>query len=61
MISEENLKETYEKRISMLEKALFDAQLKAEVLDIMIDVAEQELHIDIRKKYGDKQGGAANT
>lgn len=38
-----------------LEKALEEAQLKIEALNTMIDVAEGELKIDIRKKSGTKQ------
>lgn len=38
-----------------LQKALEDAQLKIEGLNTMIDVAEQQLKINIRKKSGTKQ------
>jgi transposase len=38
-----------------LKKALEDAQLKIEALNTMIDVAEEQLKIDIRKKSGTKQ------
>jgi len=38
-----------------LQKALDDAQLKIEALNTMIDVAETQLNIDIRKKSGTKQ------
>jgi len=38
-----------------LQQALEDAQLKIEALNIMIDVAEEQLKIDIRKKSGTKQ------
>lgn len=38
-----------------MEKALEDAQLKIEALNTMIDVAEEQLKINIRKKSGTKQ------
>jgi transposase-like protein len=40
------------RRIKDLENKLELANLKAELLDTMIDIAEEELHIPIRKKYG---------
>jgi len=43
------------KRIKELEKQLEEAELKAMVYDTMIDVAERELKIPIRKKYVTKQ------
>lgn len=46
-----------EKRIKELERALEDARLQAEVYSRMIDIAEQELHIRIRKKPFAKQSG----
>jgi transposase-like protein len=39
-------------RIAELEKKLEMAKLKTELLETMIDIAEEELHIPIRKKYG---------
>lgn len=42
-------------RIRKLEKALEDANLKIIGLETMINVAEEELRIDIRKKPGTKQ------
>jgi transposase len=42
-------------RIKELEKALEEAKLKIVGLQTMIDVAEKELKIDIRKKPGTKQ------
>lgn len=47
-------KELLEK-IQLLEKQLKHQQLKAEVLDTMITVAEKELNISIRKKPGTQQ------
>lgn len=38
-----------------LEKALLEAELKIKALNTMIDVAEEQLKIDIRKKSGAKQ------
>lgn len=46
-----------EKRIKELERALEDAQLKAEGYSRMIDIAERELKISIRKKSSTKQSG----
>ena len=43
------------KRIKELERALEDAQLKAEGYSRMIDIAERELKIPIRKKSFTKQ------
>lgn len=47
-------KELLEK-IALLEKQLELQQLKADVLDAMINVAEKELNISIRKKPGTQQ------
>lgn len=44
-----------EKRIAALEKQLADAELRALAYDTLIDVAEEELKINIRKKPGTKQ------
>ena len=38
-----------------LQQALAEAQLKIKALDTMIDIAEEQLKIDIRKKSGAKQ------
>jgi transposase len=46
-----------EKRVKELERALEDAQLKAEGYNRMIDIAERELKISIRKKSSTKQSG----
>ena len=46
--SQQKLKE-YEKRISELERALGQKQLKIDFLEKMIDLTEQELQIDIKK------------
>ena len=42
-------------KIDSLEKQLKNQELKAHVLDTMIDVAEKELNISIRKKPGTQQ------
>ncbi|MBK7245556.1 MAG: hypothetical protein IPH98_17230 [Saprospiraceae bacterium] len=38
-----------------LEKALEEAELKIKALNTLIDLAEEQLNIDIRKKSGAKQ------
>jgi len=47
----------YRKKAEQLEKELSNAQLKILALETMIDVAESEFHIKIRKKSGTKQSG----
>jgi transposase len=42
-------------RIKELEKALADAKLSSEAYSTMIDIAEQEFKIPIRKKFVTKQ------
>lgn len=42
-------------KIASLEKQLKHQELRAEVLDTMINVAEKELNISIRKKPGTQQ------
>ena len=44
-----------EKKIEVLEKQLEWEKLRTMALDTMINVAERELNIDIRKKPGTKQ------
>lgn len=41
--------------LAKLKKQLKESQLKNEMLETMIDVAEKELNIDIRKKSGTNQ------
>lgn len=43
------------KRMKELEKQLEDAQIKNIALETMIDIAEEQLRISIRKKSGPKQ------
>jgi hypothetical protein len=42
-------------QVKQLKRQLELSQLKVEALETMIDIAEQELQIDIRKKSGAKQ------
>ena len=44
-----------EKKITALEKQLQWEKLRADALDTMINVAEEKLHIAIRKKPGSPQ------
>ncbi len=48
----ENLK--LEKRIQELEKQLKEAELKAIAFSTMVDIAEKEFNINIRKKFNTK-------
>lgn len=47
-----------EKKIEVLEKQLEWEKLRSLALDTLINVAERELNIDIRKKPGTKQPGS---
>ena len=42
-------------KIAVLEKQLAHQELRAEVLDTLINVAEKQLNISIRKKPGTQQ------
>ena len=54
--TEKTLRErTLEAKVAQLEKELKDEKLKSLAYSTMIDVAEEELGIDIRKKSGAKQ------
>jgi RNase H-fold protein (predicted Holliday junction resolvase) len=56
MTEKERLKqEILLKRLKQLEKQLEDAQMKNIALETLIDVAEEQLKIAIRKKAGAKQ------
>ena len=46
---------TLEEKIKQLEKQLALSNLKVEALEMLIDIAETELKIEIRKKPGTKQ------
>lgn len=48
-------KEELEKKVKDLEKELSYEKMKSEVLDTMINIAEKELKISIRKKSNTKQ------
>ena len=54
-LSSTDSKESLEKRIKDLEKALAYSQLETRALNVLIDVAEKEVGIRIRKKSGAKQ------
>ena len=43
------------KRVRELERALAYSRLETEARDVMIDIAEREYEISIRKKHGAKQ------
>jgi transposase-like protein len=49
------------KRIAELEKRLADAELRALAYDTMIDVAEEQLGVEIRKKSGTKQSNSSGS
>ncbi len=54
--TEKTLRErTLEAKVAQLEKELKDEKLKSLAYSTMIDVAEEELGIEIRKKSGAKQ------
>lgn len=56
MSEKEKLKlEALQKQVKELEKQLENAQMKNVALETMIDVAEEQLKIKIRKKSGPKQ------
>ena len=44
-----------EQKIALLEKQLAWEKLRADALDTMINIAEEQLDIDIRKKSGSQQ------
>ncbi len=44
-----------EQKIALLEKQLAWEKLRADALDTMINIAEKQLEIDIRKKSGSQQ------
>lgn len=47
--------ESLQKQLKQMEKQLEEAQMKNTALETMIDVAEEQLKISIRKKSGPKQ------
>lgn len=54
-MTEDQKSNTTDKKIKELTKALELARLKIDGLETMISVAEEDLHIKIRKKRGTKQ------
>lgn len=52
---EEDENTVLKRRIKELEKSLEDSRFKNEALETLINVAEQELDIKIKKKFGVKQ------
>lgn len=58
MTSEEQREyEALKKQVEALEKKLEYAQMKAKAYEIMVDLAKEELGIDLRKNSGAKQPG----
>ncbi|MNH34984.1 hypothetical protein D3C79_956280 [compost metagenome] len=54
-MAQESKNQSENKERQALQKALMEANLKIKALDTMIDIAEEQLKIDIRKKSGAKQ------
>lgn len=54
-VNEDSEIKALQARIKKLERELEDAQIRAEVYDKMIDIAEATFRIPIRKKSGTKQ------
>ena len=52
---EQQSAEVLQQKIAALEKQLEWEKLRTEALNIMIDIAEKDLHISIRKKSGAQQ------
>ncbi|PRD44534.1 hypothetical protein [Sphingobacterium haloxyli] len=55
IVQEENLSKPEHGELEALKTALAEAQLKITALNTLIDVAEEQLNINIRKKSGAKQ------
>lgn len=47
--------ESLKKQVEELNKKLVQAQMKISGLELMIDIAEEDLNVDIRKKSGTEQ------
>ena len=60
MSKEQKSKEELLAEIELLKRQLFHQKLRADAYDTMIDIAESELNIDIRKKSGAKQSKDLN-
>jgi len=54
-IKKTSLEIEYELKIKKLEEELKREQFRAKALNTMIDIAERELKVDIRKKSGAKR------
>ena len=54
-VAKKNTETSEELELKALKKALEEANLKIRALDTMIDIAEEQLKIDIRKKSGARQ------
>lgn len=54
LMKQEHAKENLPKDVTALQKELAQERLYNKLLSAMIEVAEQELNIPIRKKYGTK-------
>ncbi len=52
LMTEETKNKALERRIEQLEKQLKDAELKAYVFEVMIDMSEKEFGIEIKKNAG---------
>lgn len=55
MVMGKKLKNKPSPEVAHLQQVLAEAQLKIKALNTLIDVAEEQLHIDIRKKPGARQ------
>ena len=58
MPNKEVVEQALKQRIKELERELSDAKLKIKVHEAMIDIAEDQFGIDIRKKHGIKQSAS---
>jgi transposase-like protein len=50
-----NIQKELQQKIALLEKQLAWEKLRADALDTMINIAEKQLDISIRKKHGSQQ------
>jgi UDP-glucose 6-dehydrogenase len=53
-MKQQNIQENLPKDVASLQKELAQERLRNKLLTAIIDVAEEELKIPIRKKYGTK-------
>ena len=56
-VDQQNNQGLLEERIALLEKQLAWEKLRSGALDTMINIAEKQLNISIRKKSGSQQSG----